>query len=82
VSALTIGASLRIADLSLPAGVTTELEEDVAIVIGQAPRVVALEGEEGEGEEGEGAEGEAAEGAAAEGGVAEASGGSDGGGEG
>jgi len=57
VTDLVIGAALRVADLNLPAGVTTELEEDVAIVIGQPPRVVALEeaakGEEAaEGEEG------------------------------
>jgi large subunit ribosomal protein L25 len=57
VSALTIGAAVRVADLSLPAGVTTEVDDDVAIVIGQPPRVVTLE-EEGEAVEGEeGAEG-------------------------
>jgi len=79
VSALIIGSSLRIADLNLPTGVTTELDDEVAIVIGQAPRVVALE-EGAEEAEGEGAEGEGA--AAAEGdGGGEASG-SDGGGEG
>ncbi len=65
VTDLVIGAALRVADLRLPTGVTTDLEEDVAIVIGQPPRVVALEeGAEGpaEGEEGE-------EGAPAEGGA-------------
>ncbi len=57
VSALTIGAAIRVSDLTLPAGVTTELEDDAAIVIGQPPRVVSLEAE-GEGVEGEeGAEG-------------------------
>jgi large subunit ribosomal protein L25 len=51
VTDLTIGSALRVADLNLPAGVTTELEDDVAIVIGQPPRVQALEeGEEGEAE--------------------------------
>lgn len=63
VSGLTIGAALRVADLQLPPGVTTDLEEDVAVVTGQPPRVQALaEGEEGEVVEG--AEG-AAEGAEA-----------------
>jgi large subunit ribosomal protein L25 len=45
VTDLTIGAALRVADLALPAGVTTDLEDDVAVVIGQPPRVQALEGE-------------------------------------
>jgi large subunit ribosomal protein L25 len=79
VTDLTIGASLRIADITLPSGVSTELEDDVAIVIGQAPRVVTLEEDEGaaEGEaEGEGAEGEAAAGEAG----AEGSGAAEGGG--
>jgi large subunit ribosomal protein L25 len=65
VTDLVIGAALRVADLNLPAGVTTDLEEDVAIVIGQPPRVVALE----EGEEGEEGAAEGEEGAAAEGGA-------------
>jgi large subunit ribosomal protein L25 len=83
VTDLTIGASLRIVDITLPSGVITELDDDVAIVIGQAPRVVALEEGEGEAEaEGEGAEGEGAEGAAGEAG-AEGSGAAEaGGGEG
>jgi large subunit ribosomal protein L25 len=68
VSALTIGAAIRVADLVLPEGVTTELDGEAAVVIGQPPRVVALE-EEGEaaaeGEEGEAAaEGEGASGPA------------------
>ena len=50
ITDLTIGGALRVADLNLPAGVTTELEDDVAIVTGQPPRVQALEGEEGEAE--------------------------------
>src|SRR5580658_3391126 len=41
VTDLTIGSALRVADLNLPAGVTTELEDDVAIVTGQPPRVQA-----------------------------------------
>ncbi len=54
ITDLVIGGAIRIADLTLPNGVTTELEDDVAIVAGQAPRVTA-EGE-GEGEATEGAE--------------------------
>ena len=50
VSGLTIGAALRVADLQLPPGVTTELEGEAAIVTGQPPRVQALEGEGAEGE--------------------------------
>ncbi len=73
VTALTIGASIRVADLNLPEGVTTDLDEDSAIVVGQAPRVVALE--EGEAEAAaEGVEGEVAEGAAAGAAEAETSG--------
>jgi large subunit ribosomal protein L25 len=67
VSALTIGGALRVADLDLPAGVTTDLEDDVAIVTGQPPRVQALaEGEEGEAAEGAEGAAEGAEAAAGE----------------
>lgn len=65
VTDLTIGAAIRVGDLQLPAGVTTDLEDDVAIVTGQPPRVQALEGEAAEGEAAEGAEAPA-EGAAPE----------------
>ena len=80
VSDLTIGAALRIADLKLPAGVTTDLDDEVAVVVGQPPRVVALEGEGEEGEEGaaegEGEEaGEAGPEAGESGGAAEGGGG-------
>jgi len=59
VSALTIGAAIRVSDLTLPPGVTTDLDGDVAIVVGQPPRVLALEEEAApaEGEEAEAAEG-------------------------
>jgi large subunit ribosomal protein L25 len=51
ISELTIGAQLRISDLALPAGVTTDLDPETAVAIGQPPRVVVLEEEvEGEGE--------------------------------
>ena len=61
ISALTIGAQLRVSDLSLPSGVTTDVDPETAVVSGQPPRVVALEEEAAEGEAAEGAEGETAE---------------------
>jgi large subunit ribosomal protein L25 len=54
ISELVIGASIRVADLSLPPGVTTDTDPDVAVVIGQPPRVQT----EGEGEAGAAGEGE------------------------
>jgi large subunit ribosomal protein L25 len=51
ISELTIGAQLRISDLTLPSGVTTEIDPETAIAIGQPPRVVTLEAETEEGEE-------------------------------
>jgi len=63
ISELTIGAQLRVSDLQLPSGVTTDVDPETAVVIGQPPRVVALE-EEGEAVEGE--EGEEAAAAPAE----------------
>lgn len=59
VSELTVGASLRVADLTLPAGVSTEVDPETVVVAGQAARVT-LEPEEAEAVEGE----EGAEGAA------------------
>jgi large subunit ribosomal protein L25 len=56
ITALTIGDQLRVSDLALPAGVSTDVDPESAIAIGQPPRVVVLE----EGAEGEGAEGETA----------------------
>jgi large subunit ribosomal protein L25 len=66
ISGLTIGSVIRIGDVSLPAGVTVDLDDEVPVVTGVPPRVVATatvvpEGEEAvpEGEqatpEGEGA---------------------------
>jgi large subunit ribosomal protein L25 len=52
VTDLTIGAAIRVADLKLPAGVTTDADEETAIVIGQPPRVEAAEEAPAEGEEG------------------------------
>jgi large subunit ribosomal protein L25 len=55
ISELTIGAQLRISDLTMPPGVTTEIDPETAIAIGQPPRVVTLEAEGEEGDEGAGA---------------------------
>jgi large subunit ribosomal protein L25 len=65
ITDLTIGAQLRVSDLSLPAGVTTEIDPESAVAIGQPPRTAVLE-EAVEGEAGE-------EGAAPSEGAAEAS---------
>jgi large subunit ribosomal protein L25 len=73
ISALTIGGQVRVSDLTLPSGVTTDVDAETAVAIGQPPRVVEEEPVEGEEAEGvaEGAEGEAAS-AEASGGAAEA----------
>ena len=75
ISGLEIGASLRVSDLTLPAGVETHLDPEEPVVIGQAPSAAALELEaedaEAAAEAAAEGEGEAAEGggeAAAEGG--------------
>ncbi len=61
ISALTIGGQVRVSDIALPDGVTTEVDVESAIAIGQPPRVVTAEGEGAEGEGEEGAAGETAE---------------------
>lgn len=77
VSALLIGDSLRVADVTIPSGLTVVTPADAVVATVLAPRVeeepVAAEGEEGEeGEKGvEGEAGEAAEGAAEAAGGAE-----------
>jgi large subunit ribosomal protein L25 len=55
ISDLIIGAQLRVSDIALPSGVTTDTDPESAIAIGQPPRVVTLEAE-GEAGEGESAE--------------------------
>ena len=70
ISELEIGHTITLADLQLPAGVTTDADLEQSIVSAQVTRAVEAEAEaaEGEeGEEGEGAEGEG-EGESAEGG--------------
>lgn len=41
ISGLEIGEAIRVGDLNLPSGVTTELESDEPVVMGQASRVAA-----------------------------------------
>ena len=65
ISGLALGDTLRVADLTLPDGVTTSIDVEEAVVTTSTG--APLEVEEGEAVEGEAAEGEAAEGAAAEG---------------
>ncbi|HET7489945.1 MAG TPA: 50S ribosomal protein L25 [Acidimicrobiales bacterium] len=51
VSGLTIGDTVRVSDLRLPAGVTTEVDPEAAVVVAQPPRVAEeAEGEEAAGE--------------------------------
>jgi large subunit ribosomal protein L25 len=54
VSELVIGGQIRVSDLVLPEGVTTDVDPETAVAIGQPPRVVVLEEEveAAEGEEG------------------------------
>jgi large subunit ribosomal protein L25 len=51
VSELTIGGQVRVSDLTLPSGVTTDLDADTTVAVGQPPRVVVEEPSE-EAEEG------------------------------
>ena len=59
VSALVIGESIRVGDLSLAAGVNTDVDPDTPVAVGQGPQAVELP-EEAAAAEGE-AEGEGAE---------------------
>ena len=65
VTDLEIGGAVRVGDLTLPDGVTTDIEDDEQIAIGSVTRAAMVDEEEaveGEGVEGEGAaEGESAE---------------------
>jgi large subunit ribosomal protein L25 len=76
VSGLGIGDSIRVGDLQLPTGVTTDVDPEEAVAIAQVTRAT-LEAEEleaeagGAAEEGVAAEGEAGESAEAAGGEAE-----------
>jgi large subunit ribosomal protein L25 len=55
VSALIIGGSLKISDIVLPAGVSTDLDGEVTIVVGQPPRIQTVTEGEAEAAEVEGA---------------------------
>jgi large subunit ribosomal protein L25 len=59
ISQMTIGTAIRVGDLALPSGVTTEVDPEEAVVLADRSKVTAEE-----------VEGEAAEEAAAEGGEA------------
>ncbi|MBK9180538.1 MAG: 50S ribosomal protein L25 [Acidimicrobiales bacterium] len=63
ISPLTLGQQIRVGDLQLPAGVTTEVDPEELVVAAEQTRAAAVEGEaEGEAEaEGAEAGGEAAE---------------------
>jgi large subunit ribosomal protein L25 len=53
ISALTVGASIRVSDIALPEGVTTDVDLESPVVVGLAPRVsVEAVGEEAEAAEG------------------------------
>jgi len=80
ISELVIGSAVRVSDITLPAGVTIDVDPESIVVAGQPPRVQAVEEAPAEGEE---AEGEAAA-AGEEGGApaeASAGGGDESGGE-
>ena len=49
ISALTIGGQVRVSDLALPAGVTTDVDPETAVAIGQPPRVTVEEERGGRG---------------------------------
>ena len=55
ISELIIGGQVRVSDLTLPTGVTTDIDPETAVAIGQPPRVT-VEEETAEGEAEEGAE--------------------------
>lgn len=69
ISEMHMGDTIRVGDLPLPSGVTTDVEAEEAVVITSiASPVEEPEAEAEEGEEGEGVEGEEGEGAEGEGG--------------
>ena len=81
ISELAVGDAIRVGDLTLPSGVTTEVDPEDPVVTASIVQVDVPETEPAEGEEGEeGAEGEGGEGAEGEGGGDESA--SDGGAEG
>ena len=88
ISALEVGSTIRVGDIRLPAGVSTDVDPEAPVVVGQPPQVEVVEAAEGEAvetaagaEAAEGAEAGAAEGAEGSG-AAGSEGGSDEGGAG
>lgn len=67
ISALEVGATIRVGDLKLPAGVSTDVDPEAAVVVGQPPQaaaeMAAVEAEEAEAEAAATPEGAAPEGA-------------------
>lgn len=55
ITELAIGDTIRVGDLALPAGVTTDVDPETAVVLGQPPQVVAAEGDAAAGEPAAGA---------------------------
>ena len=51
ISSLTLGGSLRVSDLPLPGGVTTDVDPEVIVVAGQSQRAARVEDGAGEGAE-------------------------------
>jgi large subunit ribosomal protein L25 len=65
ITSLAVGDAIRVGDLTLPSGVTTEVDPEDPVVTASIVQVDVPEPEAGEGEEGEGAEGEGGEAAEA-----------------
>jgi large subunit ribosomal protein L25 len=66
ITDMQIGDAIRVDDLALPSGVSTDVDGETVIVIAQPPQAAATEVEEGEAAPGEGEVPEAAAEAAAE----------------
>ncbi len=73
ITDVVIGSAIRVSDIVLPDGVITELDPESVVAAGQASRVAAGEGAEGEAAEGEG-EGDTGAAGHAEGGAGAESG--------
>lgn len=69
ITELTLGGAIRVGDIELPEGVTTDLDPEEPVIVTAMLRVDAEADEAAEGEAEEGAEGEAAEGGEADGGA-------------
>lgn len=58
ISALELGDAIRVGDIALPDGVTTDVDPEEPVVVTAVPAAAISEEDEAEGEEGEGEEGE------------------------